>query len=191
MGSDNWKKNGNGSKAENLTGPSVPWKSRSKWADLLVISVPPNKDKLWMGITIGGTHLQQTTLHNIQTQLTWLPMVQMIMHDSMLILNTCFYDSRKRWRGRRPNWGVCPWGSKDLWLIHVGHARTFTSISSWIGCHIIALWSLTKFHCLENIIIIMELERSAANRVQLNQWQNSTYGEKVKPMVRKCSDANW
>jgi hypothetical protein len=143
-----------------------PWKSQSKWADLLVISVPPNKGKLWMGIIIGRHHLQQTTLHNIQTQLTWLPMVQMILHDSMLILNTCFYDSRKRRRSRMPNWGVRTWGSEDLWLIHAGHARTFTSISRWIGCHIIALGPLTKFHCLENIIIIMELERSAVNTVQ-------------------------
>ena len=150
-----------------MTKPSVPWKSQSKWTNLLVISTPPNMGKLWMGIISGGANLQQTTLHNIQNQLTLLPMAQMIEHDSMLMLNTCFYYSRKGRRGRKPNGIVCPWGSTDLWLIHDGHARTFTSISRWIGCsHIITLVSLTKFHCLENIIIIMELERSAANRVQ-------------------------
>jgi hypothetical protein len=37
-----------------LTKPSVPWKSQSKWTNLLVISTPPNMGKLWMGIISGG-----------------------------------------------------------------------------------------------------------------------------------------
>lgn len=51
---------------------------------------------------------------------------------------------------------------RDLRLGSVGIAGTFPSIGRKIPCHSITLWSFTKFHCLEDIIIIMQLKGSAA-----------------------------
>lgn len=78
------------------------------------------------------------------------------------MLNSSLQYSGKRWWGGSSNWLV--WDRRrNLSLIQAWHTRPFTAICKTV-CHIITLWSLAKFHCLENIVVIMQLKRSAADR---------------------------
>ena len=101
----------------------------------------------------------------------------------MFMLDTCFQYSRKRRRHRRPTRRACPQGRKDLLLVHCGHARTFT-ICRKIVCHYIALWFFTKFHRLQNIIVIMELKWSAVNRIPIRR-KGEKMNKKGKQWIKR------
>lgn len=104
-------------------------------------------------------------------------------HETQLLvfmLNSSFQYSRKRRGCRRPTWRACPWGSKDLLLVHCRHARTFT-ICRKIVCHFIGLWSLAEFHGLQNIIVIMELKGSAVKQKPIIwNWNKNKVSEESK-----------
>lgn len=100
-----------------------------------------------------STRFWLNMLHNIQMgrDMRKLETCQLV-----LVFDTCLDNSWKGRRSGRPRRNVWPGRLRgwELRLEHVGHG-TFTSIRWNMLCPRVTLWPLTKFHCLENIIIIM------------------------------------
>lgn len=116
---------------------------------------------------------------------------------SMLVLDARLQYSRYRRRGRRPTRCAGHWRIRRLWLVHARHAGALASIGRKHGHHLIVSWSFAKFHCLEDIVVIVELKRCAAIRsmrhfssillIHLSSFVREKWGSVTKVEVKTGS----
>ena len=89
--------------------------------------------------------------------------------SSMFVFDASFYNSGKWWWGWSSNRRVRHWRKRGpVWSIH---ARALPPIRSKILCRVVALRSVAKFHCLQNVVVIVELKRSTARTTWHNENQ--------------------